>query len=231
MLRWVRSHKNVMKLSILILTHNRPKLFKRCINSVIKNLPNFNIEILVNNDSNDIEEVYDKNVQIKYFYRKHKKLGDTYKFLFFKSTGEYILFLEDDDYILPVFFKHIQLNYDLYISNYISLPLLKTYEFENMFSKIDCTSNYDDSLNFKQYISLYDPRYFQLTQIVFKKTSAIKFFNSNFKSTLDFDYNLFVNLDVNNFKCIKTPIWVQTNDGGDNLSFSELNRDERYPIK
>tara|TARA_E500000318_G_scaffold44252_1_gene41838 strand:+ start:6051 stop:6713 length:663 start_codon:yes stop_codon:yes gene_type:complete len=220
-----------MKLSILILTHNRPKLFKRCIDSVIKNLPNFDIEILVNNDSNDIEEVYNKNIQIKYFYRKFKKLGDTYKFLFFESVGEYILFLEDDDYILPIFFKHIQLKHDLYVSNYLPLPLLKTYDFKKVLSKIDCTSVYNNSLNFKQYLSLYDPRYFQLTQIVFKKASATKFFESNYKSTLDFDYNLFVSLDVNTFKCIKSPIWVQTNDGGDNLSFSELNRDERYPIK
>ena len=54
-----------MKLSILILTHNRPKLFKRCIKSVIKNLPDFDIEILVNNDSNDIEEVYRAQGEIR----------------------------------------------------------------------------------------------------------------------------------------------------------------------
>ena len=117
------------------------------------------------------------------------------------------------------------------MSNYLPLPLLKTYDFKNVLNKIDCTSVYNNSLNFKQYLSLYDPRYFQLTQIVFKKASATKFFESNYKSTLDFDYNLFVSLDVNTFKCIKLPLWVQTNDGGDNLSFSELNRDERYPIK
>ena len=220
-----------MKLSILILTHNRPKLFKRCIKSVIKNLPDFDIEILVNNDSNDIEEVYNKNITIKYFYKKYNKLGDTYKFLYFESKGEYIFFLEDDDYILPAFFKHIKLKQDLYISNYISKPLQKTYDFKTVFKEIDCTLYYKDSLNFKQYISLYKPRYFQLTQIVFRKSSAINFFKSNFQSTLDFDYNLFKSLEINTFKCIKSPIWVQTNDGGDNLSFSELNKDERYPIK
>ena len=82
-----------MKLSILILTHNRPKLFKRCIDSVIKNLPDFDIEILVNNDSNDIEEVYSENITIKYFYKKYKELGETYRFLYFESKGEYIFFL------------------------------------------------------------------------------------------------------------------------------------------
>ena len=88
-----------------------------------------------------------------------------------------------------------------------------------------------DNINFKEYISLYNPRYFQLTQIVFRKNSAINFFKSNFKSTLDFDYNLFKSLKIDTFKCIKSPIWVQTNDGEDNLSFSELNTDKRYPIR
>jgi glycosyltransferase involved in cell wall biosynthesis len=58
-----------MKLSILILTHNRPILFKRCINSVLNNLPNFDIEILVNNDSKDITEIYHDNVNIFYYYK------------------------------------------------------------------------------------------------------------------------------------------------------------------
>ena len=56
-----------MKLSILILTHNRPLLFERCINSVLNNLPNYDIEILVNNDSNDITEIHNDKVNIYYY--------------------------------------------------------------------------------------------------------------------------------------------------------------------
>ena len=96
-----------MKLSILILTHNRPSLFKRCITSVLNNLPNYNIEILVNNDSNDISEVYSDKVDISYFYKKTEKLTDIYKFLFDQSKGEYIFYLEDDDYIRSNFFKYL----------------------------------------------------------------------------------------------------------------------------
>ena len=56
------------KLSILILTHNRPLLFERCINSVLRNLPNYEIEILVNNDTNDIKEIYSDKVSIKFIF-------------------------------------------------------------------------------------------------------------------------------------------------------------------
>lgn len=44
-----------MKLSILILTHKRPELFQRCLESALHMLPE-NVEIIVNNDSNDIQK-------------------------------------------------------------------------------------------------------------------------------------------------------------------------------
>ena len=44
-----------MKLSILIPTHNRPKLFSRALHSVLNILPKYEIQIIVNNDSNDID--------------------------------------------------------------------------------------------------------------------------------------------------------------------------------
>ena len=90
-------------LSILILTHNRPKLFQRCIRSVIDNCPK-NIEIIVNNDSNDIEEV--KRENIYYFYNKFQ-LTDIYKFLVQKASGEFLYFLEDDDYLAKDFYSKI----------------------------------------------------------------------------------------------------------------------------
>ena len=95
-----------MKLSILILTHKRPKLFKRCIESVLTNCDDYNIEIIVNNDSNDIEEIYNENIKIKYFYCK-----DTLKNIYLKlinlSKYEKVFFLEDDDYITSNFFKNV----------------------------------------------------------------------------------------------------------------------------
>ena len=81
-----------MKISFLILTHNRPKLFKRCIESILKQEFDFDIEILVNNDSNDISEDYISSdiVSIKYLYKQDQNLSNLYKYLFDLAIGEYI---------------------------------------------------------------------------------------------------------------------------------------------
>ena len=102
-----------MKLSILILTHNRPKLFTRCITSVLNILPEYKVEILVNNDTNDIQEVYDNKVNIRYFYEQKNDLSDIYKFLYNTAKGEFIYFLEDDDYLKPNFFNGLDFGYDI----------------------------------------------------------------------------------------------------------------------
>ena len=57
----------LVNLSIIILTHNRPKLFKRCLNSVI-NLKLKNYEIIINNDTDDIGKISRENIH--YFNKK-----------------------------------------------------------------------------------------------------------------------------------------------------------------
>ena len=52
-----------MKLSVLIPTHKRPKLFIRCLNSVLNTLDELDFEVIVNNDSNDITEIEDIRVK------------------------------------------------------------------------------------------------------------------------------------------------------------------------
>ena len=92
-----------MKISFLILTHNRPHLFLRCINSILQFKFSYPVEILVNNDSNDISEINIPDYNIKYFYYNNPNIGYIYKLLFDQSTGEYIFFLEDDDYLSDIF--------------------------------------------------------------------------------------------------------------------------------
>ena len=93
-----------MKLSILLLTHNRPELFDRAIRAIIPQLKE-GIEVIVNNDSNDIREI--SHPLITYRYRKFINLSDIYKFLFNQSKGEYVYFAEDDDYVTDDFIKNI----------------------------------------------------------------------------------------------------------------------------
>jgi len=182
-------------ISILILTHNRPKLFRRCLESLLnqKNLPE-NIEILVNNDSNDILEI--THPKVTYFYKK-LELGKIYKFLFSKAIGEFIYFLEDDDYLFPMFFNKLNLKYDLNYGNY---------------AKINTRPQKD-----------YFEKDFQLGQILFKKKLITigEFPNTN---DLDNDYKLFKLLKNKTKKIFKTKKYYfrQTTDGQDNISFKEF---------
>jgi len=217
-----------MKLSICILTHKRPLLFKRCINSVLNNLPDYNIEILVNNDSNDIEEISSNNISIKYYYNKYNDLSKIYKFLFDSSRGDYIYFIEDDDYILPSFFKRINYNYDVNYFEYFSKPHM-SFEGKKIATKRQKINRKNKKYDLKKFLNESNFKYFQLSQICFNKKRLNKFPLGN---KLDNDLKLFKNIDKNSsFLYIDKPCWVQTIDGGDNISFDNLNKDSRFDNK
>lgn len=184
-------------LSILILTHNRPKLFERCLNSVLKlNLEN--IEILVNNDSDDISESSDYTL-----YRvKSQNLSEIYFNLFKNAKGKYIYFLEDDDYLLEGFKDFynevLENNSDFGIAKYLKHNLKPM-----KFNKED----------------------FQLSQVIFKKSKITKF---PFDNNIENDYKLYINNKNDNTLVSNKVIFKQTTDGKDNISFKCFNKDKRF---
>ena len=93
-------------ISVLIPTHNRPALFDRAIRSVFNTTTSLKLEIIVNNDTRDISEIY-SDIPVKYMYTQHEDLSIIYKRLIDKSTGRLVCFLEDDDYMLPCYFDDI----------------------------------------------------------------------------------------------------------------------------
>lgn len=216
-----------MKISILILTHNRPMLFTRAISSVLNTLPGYDVEIIVNNDSCDITEVNDDRVTIKYFYVKSHDLSDIYKFLFDQATGEFVYYLEDDDYIKPDFFCHLNLNADINFMEYVSEPLIR--EKGVLASYKDMTKNRKASktVDAQQFISWFDDEEFQLGQILFRKSLVTNFPTGNH---LNNDYQLFKHIAIKckMFYYINKQTWVQTTDGYDNISFPEMNKQSRF---
>lgn len=198
-----------MKLSILILTHNRPKLFERCIRSVIDNCPN-DIEIIVNNDSNDIKEI--KNNNIIYYYNKFQ-LTDIYRFLVSKAQGDFVYFLEDDDYLSSNFYNKIKNELkpenDLIIGKYYSC---------------DKSKEINDNLLRVQHIKKefdIEDEMFQLGQVIFKRDifKNFKWFSDN---DIHNDYKM-TKYFLEKYKYIKLNkiFYIQTDDGKDNISFSE----------
>ena len=88
-------------ISIIVPIYNAENYLKRCIDSLV-NQTYKNIEvILINDGSTDnsekiIKEYKDK--RIKYFKNKNQGIGKTRNFGIDKSTGEYIMFCDSDDY-------------------------------------------------------------------------------------------------------------------------------------
>ena len=93
------------KLSIIIPVYNAEKTLKKCIDSVLRQKDE-NIEIvLVNDGSKDssdkiIQEYREKNPKvISYYKKKNTGVADTRNYGIKKAKGEYILFLDADDYL------------------------------------------------------------------------------------------------------------------------------------
>lgn len=199
-------------ISILILTHNRPELFTRCLKSVISayNESNnkYHIEILVNNDSCDIHEICED--YITYYYYHNNNLGKIYKNLFDKATGKFIYYLEDDDYITKDFFNHINLEHDWNFLNF------KLYEIKEAILEAK-----------KEFKIPVTNTHFQLSQLLFKK-NLIKEFPVNNK--LDNDWKLLNQLRP--YKCylVKNYMFIQTKDNNDNISDINKNKDKRWPM-
>lgn len=216
-----------MKITICIPTHNRPLLFTRAINSVLSAPCDHTVEIRVNNDTNDITEIHSDLYDIQYSYIKSSNLSDIYKHLYEGATGEYVYFLEDDDYIHPSFFNNVGVSYDIYYMLYTSCDHISYYGPVEARRRQKLNDSLKEVHDHKTFISKYDDQYFQLGQIFFRKDKLIDFPRGN---DIKNDYKLFSSCfkDVTTIKYIDKQLWVQTTDGGDNISFDTLNNDARF---
>lgn len=213
-----------MKLSVLILTHNRPKLFDRCVESVLQSTEHMDREILINNDSSDITERHDGVI---YHYKASEDLSELYKYLFDQSTGEYIHFIEDDDYLIPDRYSKIELTKDIHYIEYMSMPLVKDIGLLHQRNLLQENRICEYIRDPKCFFDSLTTRYFQLSQIIFRKDLLTNFPKGN---NINNDLTLFKNVASNaeTIKYERGNMWVQTTDGNDNISFEHLNTDERF---
>jgi len=198
-----------MRLSILILTHNRPKLFTRCLKSVLSQLPE-GVEIIVNNDSDDIEEI--QHPSVTYHYNKFNSLCEIYKFLLEQATQEYVYFLEDDDYLANGFFN-IELNADLIAGNYCP-----TYDTKDMLEYMTLWET--NCLSPSEFAGKINDEHLQLSQHIFKREKILKF---EFKMDSDIHNDIrlvrYAASQSTSIQTLNKVFYYQTIDGGDNISF------------
>lgn len=114
-------------ISIIIPCYNAERTIKRCLESVISQTYK-NIEIVIINDgsidkTDSIIKKYINDNRIKYYNRSNHGIGKTRNFGIKEATGEYITFLDSDDYLpndaIDNLYKFAQKNkLDLVVSDY-----------------------------------------------------------------------------------------------------------------
>jgi glycosyltransferase involved in cell wall biosynthesis len=94
--------KDGLIISIIVPIYNTEKYLKKCIDSLI-NQTYKNIEIILINDgskdnSHNIVSSY-RDKRIKYYKKENEGIGKTRNFGIDKATGDYLMFIDSDDYI------------------------------------------------------------------------------------------------------------------------------------
>ena len=93
-----------MKISFIVPTYNRDQYIKKCIESVLKQTYK-NVELIIVDDgsTDNTENIVTsyKDKKIKYFKNTNHGIGYSRNFGLEKSTGDYVFFLDSDDFIEP----------------------------------------------------------------------------------------------------------------------------------
>lgn len=93
------------KVSIIVPVYNTGKYVEKCLDSLIHQTRKESMEIIVINDgstddSGEIVKNYqEKHKEIQYYEKENEGIAKTRNFGIEKATGEYILFVDSDDYI------------------------------------------------------------------------------------------------------------------------------------
>ncbi len=115
------------KISIIVPIYNAEKNIKKCLESINEQIAlESEIEVILINDGStdntdeivkEYIEKHMKNKDVKYFTKKNEGVAKTRNYGINKSTGDYILFVDSDDYIskdtIKILEPYIQKNIDI----------------------------------------------------------------------------------------------------------------------
>lgn len=151
----VKEEKNKIAVSVIVPVYNVEKYIEKCLDSLV-NQTLKNIEVIVVNDGSpdNSQKIIDKykneypNI-IKSYIKENGGLSDARNFGITKCSGEYIAFLDSDDYVNydmyeKMYNKAVSKNFDLVVCDLF-------YVFENSKMK-ECCSGYHEDLHDKQSI-------------------------------------------------------------------------------
>ena len=100
-------------ISFIIPSYNSASTIKRAIESILSQTANIKYEIIIVDDGSidNTEEVlrnYAKDERIKYYKKENSGVADTRNYGVKMATGEYIIFVDSDDYISHDLLKDIE---------------------------------------------------------------------------------------------------------------------------
>lgn len=114
------------KISIIIPVYNTGKHIEKCLNSIVNQTENQDLEIIIINDgsTDNSEDIITQYIQkhkdtlnIKYYSKENEGVAKTRNFGIEKAQSEYIMFVDSDDYIelkaIGILKKYIEQNIDL----------------------------------------------------------------------------------------------------------------------
>lgn len=173
----------------------------------------YNIEIIIRCDDGTVTDDDIPELDYITLYQAPKDLNGMYKELYDKSTGDYIYYLEDDDYLLPHFSKCVDW---MFKDNCLLVGLYKSVN--KKINKLQI-AEYN---NKKKDPYFYVPDYFQLGQMIFSRDMVDEFpreyHNENDEFLLS---NILENAPISDTKYIMNYIFAQGVDH-QNLSLGEI---------
>lgn len=196
-------------LSIIIPTYNSSKYIIRCINSIISQSTKLEYEIIVVNDgSTDNTEEVLSNIGDNRVICYHKKNGGVSiarNFGMEKSNGEYLTFIDSDDYISKNYFstiEHLLGAYDLICFGYNAINGRKKIEYSynvDLFKISDLNENFNYLFKFCFFNPVWNK--------IYKRDLIKDGFEINQRLGEDLIFNLNYLRNANTVKNIKDPLY------------------------
>lgn len=194
----------IPKVSIIVPVYNVEKYIEKCIQSILNQTINEIQIIIINDGSTDNSSIIIKkfsklDTRINYIDKKNEGPGVARNIGIELALGEYIYFLDSDDWIEPTMLENL---YNEAVKNNSDL-LITGYLIENQFGKtfkIQSPTNYGAIVPKDQFINLFlelPPFIWQkLFRNKFVKTCKIKFENESSAEDTMFNIKSFVNAEI-----------------------------------
>lgn len=133
--------KNSEKISVVVACYNVEKFVKECIES-LKSQTYSNIEVLLIDDGskdgtkNIIKSVISGDPRFQYYYQKNSGVSSARNLGLKYATGEYITFLDSDDYVEPTFLEKLYQSIQTNNSDFAICSIKRVYPKKNTYHHI-----------------------------------------------------------------------------------------------